>query len=119
MTSREVLKKINENRKAEHIFVRWTRRENDFADYDLVDRFIDNLSSGEEIGDVDLITMDEMWHEIKRISKDTVRLNSTTSGETVEWRHKGKDGVTTQICPYTASTLMTIFDVETRGNAIS
>lgn len=118
MRGYDILNKIQEKRLPEHIFIKWYRRENDFVDYDLIDRFIDNLSGNDEIEDIHLLTMDEVWGEIKRLTGDKVRKVRTDSGENVEWRHEGKSGVTTQTCPYTPATLMTIFDVETRGNAI-
>ena len=62
--------------------------------------------------------MDEVWSEIKRLNGDKVNRIKTDSGENVEWLHIGKSGVTRQTCPYTPETLMTIFDVETRGNPI-
>ncbi len=118
MTGSDVLKKINESRTPEDVFVKWNRRENDFADYDLIDRFVENLSAGEEIGEVYFLTMDEMWREIKRLTGERTRIIKTAAGDNVEWRHEGKSGETTQTCPYTPDTLMTIFDVETRGDAI-
>jgi len=36
----------------------------------------------------------------------------------VEWVHKGKDGLHTEVCVYIPATLMQIFDVETRGNPV-
>lgn len=119
MKGYDILDKIQKNRLPEHVFVKWDRKENDFVDYDLIDRFIDNLSGDEEMADVNLLTMDEVWSEIKRLVGDKVKIVRTNTGESVEWAHKGKSGgVTTQTCPYTPETLMTIFDVETRGNPI-
>lgn len=118
MKGRDIVTKIQKERLPEHIFVKWDRKENDFVDYDLIDRFMDNLSGDEEFADVRLLTMGEVWGEIKRLTGDRVKLVTTDTGEGVEWLHKGKSGVTTQTCPYTPDTLMTIFDVETRGNAI-
>ncbi|OGT98719.1 MAG: hypothetical protein A2079_08315 [Geobacteraceae bacterium GWC2_48_7] len=118
MKGYDILNKIQEKRLPEHVFVKWYRRENDFVDYDLIDRFIDNLSNNEEIADISLLTMDEVWSEIKRLIGDKVNIVRTNTGENVEWLHEGKSGVTRQTCPYTPETLMTIFDVETRGNPI-
>ena len=118
MIGLDVLNKIKESRTPEQLFVKWNRKENDFADYDLIDRFVENLSVSEEFSEVDFLTMEEMWSEIKRLTGERVRMIKTDSAENVEWRHKGKSGVTTQTCPFTPDTLMTIFDVETKGDAI-
>ena len=118
MTGRDVLKKIKEGRAEDHLFIKWNRKENDFADFDLIDRFVENLSGSEEFETVDFLTSDEMWRELKRVSGERVRINKTKTGDYVEWQHNGKNGETTQCCQFTADTLMTIFDVETRGDAI-
>lgn len=118
MTGREVLKKITESRSPEQFFVKWDRKENDFTDYDLIDRFVKNLSGSEEFEDVELLTMDEMFSKIKSLTGERVRIIKANAGENVEWRHEGKSGVTTQTCSYIPETLMTIFDVETKGDTI-
>jgi hypothetical protein len=115
---REILKTINERRTAEDRFVRWWRKEEDFLDYDLIDRFVANSTGNEEIGGIDLLTMDEMWKLVKNVGGSRIRLVHTTSGDTVEWVHEGKRGVKTEVCAYTPETLMTIFDVETHGNPV-
>lgn len=92
------------------------KRGEDFFDYDLIERFKENAGANKELGGIDLLTMDEMWDELKRIAGARVKLVHTTSGDSVEWMHKGKIGTKTQTCTYTPETLMTIFDVETKGN---
>ena len=118
MTGRDVLKKVTESRSPEQLFIKWNRKENDFADYDLIDRFVKNLSVSEEFEEVELLTMEEMFSKIKNLTGDRVRRVKVNNGENVEWQHKGKSGVTTQTCPYIPETLMTIFDVETKGDTI-
>lgn len=112
----EILKMIEERRNENHCFVKWWRKEEDFFDYDLIERFKENAVANKELGGIDLLTMDEMWDELKRIAGARVKLVHTTSGDSVEWMHKGKTGTKTQTCTYTPETLMTIFDVETKGN---
>jgi hypothetical protein len=114
MRSTEILRAVNEKRTDEHRFVRWWRKEEDFLDYDLVDRFIDNTSASDEIGGIDLLTMDDMWNEVKRIGGTRVTLVHEPNGDRVEWSHKGRKDV----CMFTPETLMRIFDSETRGNPV-
>ena len=118
MTGREALQKVTESRTPEQLFVKWNRKENDFVDYDLVDRFIENLSDTEQFENVDLLTMEEMFAKVKSVAGDRVRILDTTKGKEIEWKHSGKSGAATQTCPYTPASLMTIFDVETKDDAI-
>jgi xanthine/CO dehydrogenase XdhC/CoxF family maturation factor len=99
-------------------FIKWCRKENDFLDYDLIDRFMAKLSSNEEFEGVELLTMDEMWQEVQRICGTRVKLVLEKSGDKVEWEHPGKTGVHKEVCVYCPETLLTIFDVETRGNPV-
>jgi hypothetical protein len=118
MTGREVARNVREMRSAQDQFVKWWRKEEDFLDYDLLDRFMKNSSDNEEIGGIELLTMDDMWNEVKRIGGDRVKLVHDSKGDRVEWLHKGKSGVLSQVCDYTPETLLTIYDVETGGNPV-
>jgi hypothetical protein len=118
MRGQEIVRSINERRSMDHSFVKWWRKEEDFLDYDLIDRYVENVSNTEEIGGIDLLTMDEMFGELKRVSEDRVRVIHGETVDNVEWVHKGKGGGQTERCMYTPETLLTIFDVETRGNPV-
>lgn len=118
MRGREISAAVKERRSNEHHFVKWWRKEEDFLDYDLIDRFVNNVSSNEEIGGVDLLTMDDMWNELKRLGGTRVTLVHDTAGDKVEWVHEGKAGVQKEVCVYCPETLLTIYDVETRGNPV-
>jgi len=119
MKKGEILKKINEQRNESHFFVKWWRKENDFVDYELIDRFIEDGDETKEMEGFNLLTLDDMWNVLQKIPGINVKLLHNTSGDKVEWVHKGKSGTKTQVCTYTAETLMTIFDIETKGNPIS
>jgi hypothetical protein len=118
MRGREIVASLNERRTENHCFVKWWRKEEDFLDYDLIDRFVENTGGIEEIGGVDLLTMDEMWNEVSRIGGSRVSLLHNENGDRVEWVHKGKTGVHKNVCAFTPETLMEIYDVETRGNPV-
>ena len=118
MRRMEIERMFKERKSPDHHFVKWWRKENDFLDYDLIDRFLDNLSAGEEIGGIDLLTMNDMWHEVQRIGGTRVKLIHEKSGDKVEWAHKGKTGVHKEVCVFCPETLLTIYDVETRGNPV-
>jgi uncharacterized protein YbjT (DUF2867 family) len=118
MRGREIITALDQRRTEKHCFVKWWRKEEDFLDFDLIDRFVTNIGGTEEIGGVDLLTMDEMWDQIRRVSGTRVKLIHNPGGDTVEWVHKSKKGVSTHVCSYTPETLLQIFDSETRGNPV-
>ena len=120
MNEVEILKQIKEQRHENHCFVKWWRIEDDFLDYDLIERFIANASSNAEMAGFELLTMNDMWREVKRIAGERVTFKHDPSGGngSVEWVYEGKSGVKKQVCVYTPETLMTIFDVETKGNPV-
>lgn len=118
MRANDIVKTINERRDEKYCFVKCWRKEEDFLDFDLIDRFLENTRGTEEFGGIDLLTMDDMWNEVKRIGGTRVKLLHDESGDKVEWAHKGKTGLRTNVCAYTPETLMEIFDVETKGNPV-
>jgi hypothetical protein len=118
MKGHDAIAALNDRRTEEHRFVRWWRKEEDFLDYDLIDRFVENTRGTEEIGGIDLLTMDDMWNEVRRVGGSRVTMLHGTEGERVEWIHEGKQGVHKNLCDFTPETLMEIYDVETKGNAV-
>ena len=117
MRGYDIIATLNDKRTKEHCFVKWWRKETDFLDYDLIDRFVENAKGTEEIGGIDLLTLDDMWNEVRRVGGTRVTLVHDTNGDRVEWTHSGKTGVRKNVCAFTPETLMQIYDVETKGNA--
>ncbi|RNC67468.1 MAG: hypothetical protein ED859_14665 [Desulfuromonadales bacterium] len=118
MRGSEIKRMLTENVRSEHRFVRWWRKENDFFDYDLIDRFLEGVSSGEEIGGIELLTMDEMLEELRRVSGNRVTVVHGEAGDSVKWIHGGSGGERVDVCMYTPEALLTIYDAETRGNPV-
>jgi len=118
MRGSEVIASLKDRRTEKHCFVKWWRKEEDFLDYDLIDRFVENTKGSEEIGGIDLLTMDDMWNEVRRVGGSRVTLLHGTDGDRVEWIHRGKTGEKKNVCMFTPETLMQIYDVETKGNAV-
>ena len=118
MRGRDAVKLINEERRNEHMFVKWCRKENDFLDYDLIDRFVRNVRDGEEIGEIELMTMDDMWREAKRVVGNRLTLLHEGVGDRIRWIHKVRNELRTDYCAYTPTALLAIFDVETHGNPV-
>jgi len=118
MKGREIVTTLKVQARADHRFVKWWRKEEDFLDYDLIDRFLEHAATDEEIGGLQLLTMNEMLDEVKRVGGTRVKFIHEASGDKIEWVHRAKEGVRTQVCAYTPEALMTIFDVETHGNPV-
>jgi len=118
MRESEILKKIADQRNENHCFVKWWRKEDDFVDYDLIERFVENDTGEQEIGGIDLLTMDDIWSSLQRIAGTRLKMEHNAAGATVTWEHNSKNGTQKQVCAYTPDTLMTIFDVETKGNPL-
>jgi hypothetical protein len=117
MNKSEILKKVSEQLSGRHQFIKWWRKENDFSDYDLVDRFLGELSPNDEIDGVSLLTMEEMWDEVKKLCGDNVRLINEDNRKIIGWLHKGEDGkLKSHSCDYLPENLLQIFDTESRGN---
>jgi len=115
MTGKEILDRIRERRNDDHQFISWWRKEEDWLDFDLIDRFIKNLDPAEEIGGFDLRTMDEMWENLEETTGGRVEKTRKGGNEVIVW--KRRSGVE-QSCPFTAESVMTIFDVETHGDNV-
>ena len=118
MRVQDIVKTLSGRESEKYCFVKCWKKEEDFLDFDLVGRFLENTKGTEEFGGIDLLTMDDMWNEVKRISGSRVTLLHDTNGDRVEWVHKGKTGLRTNVCPFTPETLIEIFDVETKGNPV-
>lgn len=118
MRGNEIYKALEDRKRGEHRFVKWWRKENDFLDYDLVDRFVDNFRGSDEIDGFDLLTMDDMWKEVERVCGRRITLRHETNADLVEWVHGSSNGTHTEVCIFSPETVMHIYDVETRGNPV-
>lgn len=122
MQGYELVKQVREEKSAhpERVFIKWWRNEEDFIDFDLVGRFLDNLKESTKIGGFELIDQEEMWRTVEarcggRISKerrdgDWVVRWDPPSGVEVEDRRDEY--------PYTPESLLKILDMETNYNYV-
>ena len=115
MIGNEILKQIKERRTDDQQFIKWWRKEEDFLDFDLIDSFIENIDLGEEIGGFDLVSMDEMWENLEKVTSSRVERTKQRGEDVIVWRRGSGEE---QVCPYNAESMMTIFDVETHGDYI-
>ena len=114
MKESEILRELREQRTPEQVFIKWWRKEEDWLDIDLVDRFVAESGTNREIGGYELLTDRQMWDELKKVCGDRVAKGEKDGKELVFWNRKGEQ----RSCPFTPETLLEIFDAETRGNYV-
>jgi DNA-binding transcriptional regulator PaaX len=115
MNGQQIAEEIERTRRDEDHFIRWWRKENDFVDYELIDRFLDNAQEEDEFAGYELVDLETMWETLTQKVPDRVRREKSKGGEMIYWQRPGKED---QSCPFSPESIMTIFDVETRGNVI-
>jgi hypothetical protein len=119
MTGYEIIKAMRHVDKDERCFIRWWRKENDFADYELVDTFLANLKQTDEFSGFELLTKDELWQELHRREPHRVMLEKHRGEMMIRWKHRLGDGsMGDEVLPFDAPSLMTVFDSETRDTTL-
>jgi len=119
MTGGEILDRIETERKAHHKFIKWWRIENDFVDYELIDTFIGGVDRNQVFAGYELLDMEQMWNTLKTQAPERVNREARNQNEVIVWEHHTKQGdIKEEVCPFIPKSLMTIMDVETRGNVI-
>lgn len=114
MTTTEIAKTIRNERTADMQFISWWRKEEDFLDYDLIDRFMENAGQNREVGGYELLTTEQMWDRLEKVCGKRVMKTQKAGEHLIEWN--GEKGVRT--CPYTPKSIIEIFDIETKGNVV-
>lgn len=119
MKGTELVAAIEARRRPDLQFIKWWRREEDFLDYDLIDRFLQNTDPEEEIGGFELVGMDEVWERVKHVAGDRVRHEMREESDSVEWKRGAEGGEIRKFsCAWSPENLLKILDVETRGSVI-
>lgn len=122
MQGNELVKRIQRDREAhpECVFIKWWRKEEDWLDFDLVTRFLENLNYGSEIGGYELIDQEEMWRTIERRSTGRVSKVQRDGRSVVLWEPPQGAEVEDLLPEYpdTPETLLKILDVETNYNYV-
>jgi hypothetical protein len=115
MTGREIVEQINAQRSAEDAFIKWWRREEDWLDYDLIDRFVANVQEDETIDGFELVGVDEIWEELRRLSGKRVEKVKRGGEELLIWQRENGEK---RECLFTPQNLLDLFDAETGGNYV-
>lgn len=114
-------KQISDERGAhpEKVFIKWWRKEEDYIDFDLVARFLENFDLRTEIAGYELIDQEEMWRTIERRAEGRVRRVEKDGKWVVIWNPPA-DAEVEKLSeyPYNPETLLTILDAETNYNYV-
>jgi hypothetical protein len=115
MKGQEIIKQVKEQSRPDHAFIKWWRKENDFLDYDLLARFLRNFKASEEISGFELLGIEPMWQELLRITAGRVTKSEKGGAEVISWEKKTGEK---QECLFSPESIITIYDVETKGNPV-
>lgn len=120
MNGSEIAREIAQRQNDSLCFIRWFRKENDFVDYELTERFLRTASVEKEYAGYELLDMEQMWAHVKNLApKHLHRESRTRGGEVIVWERPEVQGSErTQTCPFIPDSLMTIFNVLTKGNVV-
>jgi len=116
MTGNDLKRDIMSSGK-DRCFIKWWRKENDFADYELIDRFLDNLTPQSEFEGYELLTMGEMLQELKKRETKRMWVDTHRGEKILHWKHAGSDGTLREdTYRYTPEVIMALFDKATHGD---
>lgn len=118
MTAEEIRDAISRQPDENVRFIKWWRKENDFVDYELVESFLDRLESGQSFSGFELLDMEQMLAVLNRWPDVDVSVEHRTHGDFIHWEHQENGRKVVEQLPYTAASLMHIFDRETGGDTI-
>ncbi len=112
MQGYELIKSIREQRDDSHRFIKFWRKEEDFLDFDLLDRFLGNLRDDQVIDGFELMDTDAMWQTVQKATGGQVVTRTVKDGkDLLLWTDS--QGLVTKELPFNEESLITIFDAET------
>lgn len=122
MQGYELVKEVERERShhPERMFIKWWRKEEDWINFDLVTRFLENLNYSSDITGFELIDLDQMWRAVESRSKGAVRKVERDGKQIVLWtppKHSEHE-ITCTECEYTPETLLKILDAVTDDNYV-
>lgn len=97
--------------------IKWWRKENDFADYELIDHFLQKLEPEQLFEGFELLTQEQMWHELHNREPVRIWMERRKGEQKLHWQHLGSDGqLREDVYRYTPEVLMALFERETHGD---
>ena len=119
MTGHDIVRELQQTGTGERRFIKWWRKENDFADYELIDTFLANLDPDHQFEGFELLTKEQLWQEAQRLDPQHLVLGKHHGEKVIRWQHVASDGtIREEIFPYDEPSLMKLFEVETRGDTL-
>jgi len=122
MQGYELVKQVKQEKSAhpDRLFIKWWRNEEDFIDFDLVTRFLENLKESTMIGGFELIDQEEMWRTVENRCQGRVSKERRGGDWVLRWTPpEGAEVEETQDeYPYTPESLLKILDAETNYNYV-
>lgn len=115
MKGSEIISILRGRSDIQNSFIKWWRRENDFADFELAEEFVNSNVDELEFAGYEVLSIDQMWDLLQQQAADHVDLSQKGGEKLLVWRRSDGETVTR---PYTAKTLMEVFDAETRGDVL-
>lgn len=119
MKGYEIRQSLSNKETDTRCFIKWWRKENDFADYELLDQFLDHLVPESEFESFELLTMEDMLAELRRYASTRVWMEKRKGSKLLHWQHTGRDGALREdIYRYSPKVLMALFERETHGDTL-
>ena len=122
MQGYQLVKKIQTERSShpEQVFIKWWRKEEDFVDFDLVSRFLENLDYGAEIEGFEMIDQHEMWEIIESRCKGRISKVKRDGRWVLLWTPPKGAELDDKLpeYPYTPEALLKILDIESNYNYV-
>ena len=118
MRGSELREAIKRRRNDQTHFIRWWRKENDFVDYELLEPFLRRLDDGLEFSGFELLDIGEMWQTLRRWVPDKVNHEQRIHKDVIVWKREQGSGFMTEELPFSAESIMHIFDRETGGDTV-
>lgn len=119
MKGYELKKELRGVKSGGYCFIKWWRKENDFADYELIDHFLEHLAPEHEFEGFQLLTMDKMWQELHMLDPDRIWMDTHRGEKLLHWKHLGSDGTLREdVYRYSPRVLMALYDRETQGDTL-
>ena len=113
MTGSDIVQQIQAQRTAKHCIVKWWQQENDLVEFELIDRFIQQVKPADRIDGFQLLDLEKMWEVLTGYYPDNLKREVKGDGEVIEWVWSGKDGTTKMtVYPFTPQGFMTIINDE-------
>mgnify|MGYP001174253303 CR=1 FL=1 len=115
MKGSEIVRELKMQPDTHQCFIKWWRKENDFADYELVDTFMLSGVDELEFDGYELLDIDQMWALLRSQTSGHVDVAQKAGEKMLVWRRP--DGITESL-KFSPKALMEVFDAETRGDVL-